>query len=265
MTADQTATITASYGGKSDTHAVTIKYVAPTLTGIAITGPASMAEETTAQYTCTASYSDGTSEVVTPDWSENSAFTAINASGLLSVGDISANQSVTVTASYGGKSDSHAVSISYVSPTVTGITISGPASIGENTTAQYVCTAHYSDGSSASADPAWSEDSTSASINGSGLLSTGNIAADEQVTVQASYDGKVATQTLMIMAVGDQVVYQLSGFDGKTVSAELWDDVAQTSTDLGEEFEPEEIVIENVNADQWYWLGHQDLYQVRRH
>ena len=51
------------------------------------------------------------------------------------------------------------------------------------------------------------------------------------------------------------MVFPLSGFDGKTVSAELWDDVRQTNIILGEEFEPEEIVIENVNADQWYWLG----------
>lgn len=252
---DQSVTITAAMGGQTDTHAVTIKYVAPVLTSIAISGPSSVTEGTTAQYTCTASYSDGTSEVVTPSWSENTAFTTINASGVLSAGDVSTAQNVTVTASYDGKSDTHAVSIAYVAPAVTSILIAGPGSVEEGEIAQYVCTAHYSDGSSAEVVPSWSENSIYASIDGSGLLSTGNVIADEQVTIQAGFNGKTTAQVLLITAVGDQVVFPLSGFNGKTVSAELWDDVTQTSVDLGEEFEPEEIVIENVNPDQWYWLG----------
>jgi hypothetical protein len=57
------------------------------------------------------------------------------------------------------------------------------------------------------------------------------------------------------MSVSDQVVYQLNGFEGKTVSAELWDDARQALVPLGEEYEPQEIVVENVNPGQWYWLG----------
>ena len=41
---------------------------------------------------------------------------------------------------------------------------------------------------------------------------------------------------------------------GKTVSGRLWDHVAQVWIPLGEDFEPEELVIENVNLDQWYRL-----------
>jgi preprotein translocase subunit Sss1 len=257
VTSDQSVVITASFGGKSDTHSVTIKYVAPTLSGIVISGPAIIDEETSAQYVCTANYSDGTSETVTPAWSENSFYTTIGGSGLLTAADVSADQNITVTATYGGKSDTHAVVVNYVVPPVelTSITISGPGSMEENTTSQYVCMAHYSDGTSAEVSPVWSENSTFASIDGSGLLGAANVAADENVTVTARFDGQVDTQALVIMVMGDQVVFPLNGFDGKTVSAELWDDTTQTTIPLGEEFEPEEIVIENVKSNQWYWLG----------
>jgi len=255
VSSDQSMTVAASFGGQTDTHAVTIAYVPPVLTGITISGPSIVNEETTAQYTCTANYSDGTSSVVVPGWSENSAFATIGASGLLTAGNVASDQSATVSASYEGKSDTHAVLIAYVPPVVTSLAIAGPESIEENTTALYTCTAYYSDGSSAQVNPVWSEDSMFASIDGSGVLSAGNIAADEQVALHASLGGKMATQMLAITAIGDQVVFPLGGFDGKTVSAELWDEAAQGTIDLGEDFEPEEIVIENVNPNQWYWLG----------
>jgi hypothetical protein len=257
VTADQSVTLTASFGGKSDTHGVTIKYLVPTLTSIAISGPASVDEETSAQYVCTANYSDGTSEVVTPVWSENSTYTAINDSGLLTAGNVSGDENVTITATHDGQSDTYAVVVSYVVPPVvlTGITISGPGSMDENTTAQFVCTAHYSDGTSSEVAPVWSDDSTYASIGGSGVLSARNVAVDENVMVTARFDGEVEAQVVVISAIGDQVVFPLSGFDGKTVSADLWDHTAQVWVPLGEDFEPEELVIENVNPDQWYRLA----------
>ncbi len=257
VTSDQNVTLAASFDGVTDTYTVTVKYIVPVLTRITISGPQSLAEKAAMQYVCTASYTDGTSKVVVPSWSENSAYATIGTSGLLNAGDVESDQSVMVTASYQGKSDTHTLTINNVAPqvVVTSLTVAGPGSIEENTTAQYICTVHYSDGSSSDVVPVWSEDSTYASISGTGLLTANNIVADESVTVTASFNGKMAAQILAITAVGDQAIFPLSGFDGKTVSAELWDDELQESTDLGEEFEPEEIVIENVNLDQWYWLG----------
>jgi len=257
VASDHGLMVTASFGGKSDTHALTIHYVPPTLEGITISGQTYVDEESSALYVCTAIYSDGTSEVVVPGWSENSSFASINVSGYLVTGDVTVDQGCIITAIYGGKQAEYAVTINFVAPpvVVTSLTISGPGSLEENTTIQYVCTAYYSDGTSGEVNPTWSEDSTYASISGSGLLTAGNLAADEQLTVRASFDGKTASKTLVVIAVGDQVIFPLSGFNGKTVSAELWDDVVQTMIDLGEEFEPEEIVIENVTPNQWYWLG----------
>ena len=257
VASDQSVTISANYGGQSDSCVATIQYVAPELTGIAISGPSGVDEETTAQYVCTATYSDGTSKVVTPSWSENSSFATIGTSGQLSAGNVDSDQSVTVSANYGGEADAYSVIINYVAPpvTVTSLVISGPGNMEENATVQYICTAYYSDGTSAEVTPSWSEDSAYASINGSGLLTAGGIDSEEQLTVRASLDEKSAIKTLTITSMGDQSIFPLSGFDGKTVSAELWDDVSKTLTNLGEEFEPEEIVIENVTLGQWYWLG----------
>ncbi len=257
VTANKSLTITASFGGKTDTHAVTITYIVPVLAGITVSGPSIVDEESIAQYICTARYSDGTSKVVVPVWSENSSYATINSSGVLTAGNVSADQTVTLTASYGGKSDTHSVFIKFVAPPVVveSLVIAGPGSMEENTTAQYVCTAHYSDGTSGEVVPAWSDNSAQASINGSGLLTASNVSTDASVTITASFAGKIATKVLVVMAIGDQVVLPLSGFDGKTVLAELWDQTAQQWIPLGEEFEPSELVIENVASDQWYWVG----------
>ncbi|MEN7973469.1 MAG: hypothetical protein ABFR47_06505, partial [Verrucomicrobiota bacterium] len=254
VASDQSVTVSASFGGKTDTHAVMVSYVPPVLTGITISGASSVDEETTAQYTCTAIYSDGTSAVVSPTWSESSSYTTISTSGVLAAGNVTSDQSVTVSASFGGKTDTHAVTINHV-VALTSLVITGPDSIKENATAQYTCTAHYSDGSSAAVNPVWSDDSVFVSVDNAGNLTSGNVSTDVQATVYASFAGEVASKMLLISVVGNQVVFPLSGFEGKTVSAELWDEVTQTMTPLGEEFEPEEIVIENVNSNQWYWLG----------
>ena len=76
----------------------------------------------------------------------------------------------------------------------------------------------------------------------------------QNLVVSASYAGKTATQTLAIEMVGTQVVYPLSGFAGKTVKADLWDETAQTWRALGEAVAPDELVIEEMVPGQWYWL-----------
>ncbi|MCF7863809.1 MAG: hypothetical protein K9L89_03355, partial [Kiritimatiellales bacterium] len=256
VAADQNVTITASFGGKSDTHAVTVKYVVPTLIGIAITGPVVVDEESSAQYSCTATYSDGTSAVVVPAWTQNSGYASIDAAGLLVTGNVTVDQNFTITASFGGLVDMYAVRLAYVAPPVvlTGIVIEGPAILEENTTTQFVCTATYSDGTSAVVVPTWSENSTYTTINAAGLLSAGNVAADQSVTITATFGGKVATQSLTLLMVGTQITYPLSGFAGQRILAELWDDVAQAWRTLGEAVGPDELVIEDMNAGQWYWL-----------
>jgi len=104
VTANQTVTITASYtsGGvtKTATKTVTIMNVAPTLTGLTINGLSSVNESSSATYSATASWSNGSTSTVTPTWSENSAYASISTSGVLTTTAVTANQTVTITASY---------------------------------------------------------------------------------------------------------------------------------------------------------------------
>jgi len=69
VTANQTATVTASYasGGPTRTNSVsvTVVNVAATLSGIAVTGPSSVNEGATGSYLATGTWSDGTTSNVT--------------------------------------------------------------------------------------------------------------------------------------------------------------------------------------------------------
>ena len=71
------------------------------LTGITVAGPASVDERGNAAYTCTASYSDGTSSLVVPVWDVTCPLTAdISGTGELTTGEVDADTACTVTASY---------------------------------------------------------------------------------------------------------------------------------------------------------------------
>jgi hypothetical protein len=80
----------------------TVASVNAQLTGLSISGPASVSKNASFQYAATAVYSDGTSSTVTPSsWALNSgAPGSISSSGLLSAGNVSANTPVTITATY---------------------------------------------------------------------------------------------------------------------------------------------------------------------
>ena len=59
---------------------------------------------------------------------------------------------------------------------------------------------------------------------------------------------------MTIRSVETRIVYPLNGFAGKLVRARLWDDVAGELILLGEMSSPDELVITDVNPDQWYWV-----------
>ena len=116
MASDQSCTITASYGGKSDTHSVIIKDVAAVLDHVTITGTTQVDENSGAQYTLTAYYSDGSNAKVTgsASWSDNSDYAAISSGGYLATSEVYSDQSCTITGIYGGRTDTHNVTIKNV-------------------------------------------------------------------------------------------------------------------------------------------------------
>jgi len=172
---------------------VTVVNQPVTFSSLAISGPSSMNENSSGQFAATAIFSDGTSQAVTPSWSENSSATSISGSGLLTTGEVGSDTTVTVSASYtiGGVTRNASQQVTVINvpppPTLTSLNISGPSSVNENSSAQFFAAASFSDGSSQVVDTTWSEDSAATSISIFGLLSAGEVASDTSVTISASY------------------------------------------------------------------------------
>jgi hypothetical protein len=94
------------------------------LTGLAVTGPATVMESSTATYAATASFSDGSTQNVTAAaaWSEDSSYATI-AGGVLTTSAVTGDQGVTVSSTYtsGGVARSATLPVTVTNaPTVTG-------------------------------------------------------------------------------------------------------------------------------------------------
>ena len=74
----------------------------PTLSSIVISGVSSLTSGQTATFTCEATYSDGSKKTVTPTWSitEGRNYATISSAGLVTAKSVTAQQRVTVKASY---------------------------------------------------------------------------------------------------------------------------------------------------------------------
>ena len=199
VSADTPVTVTASYTfngvNRQATKIVTIVNTNAThvLSSLAVSGPASMNENSSGQFVATAMFTDGTSQSVTPSWSENSSATSISTGGLLTAGEVASDTTVTVSASYttGGvtRGASQDVLVRDVAsaPTLVSLSIGGPSSMNKNSATQYVATALMSDGTSQTVSATWSENSAATTISAGGMLSAGEVASDTVVTVSASY------------------------------------------------------------------------------
>jgi len=182
----------------------------PVLTGVTVSGPSSVNEGGTATYTATALWSDNTTTTVAAVWSVSpSTYASISSSGVLTAGQVTSSQTVTVTASYtsGGvtKSGSKVVTIADVPPVLTGVTVSGPSSVNEGGTATYTATALWSDNTTTTVAAVWSvSPSTYASISSSGVLTAGQVTSSQTVTVTASYtSGGVTKSGSKVVTIAD--------------------------------------------------------------
>ena len=218
VTADQPLAVSASYTyngvTKTASQAVTIVNSERILTGLSVSGASSLNENSTATYTATATFDDG-SNAVTPVWSEDSVYAAIDNGGVLTAATVIANQPLTVTAdySYGGvtKMANLAVTIIDSEKRLVSLAIDGPASLSENGTAQYTATAIFDDASSqamtSAAGLSWGENSAATAIDANGLLTAGTVSTNEAVTVSASYtynsDTLSTNQSIVILMQDD--------------------------------------------------------------
>ena len=89
------------------------------------------------------------------------------------------------------------VSWVYEPPTLNSVSISGASSVNENSASNYTATATFSDGTSETITESvtWSEDSSFATMNSIGVLSTSEVMSDETVTIMASYTYGDVTKT----------------------------------------------------------------------
>lgn len=172
------------------------------LTGLSISGASAIAEGGFQAYNAIAIFSDGTTQTVSPNsWSENSNVTSIDSNGFLIASQVNGDTDVTLTAAYtfNGVERQTTKVVTVIEAdapvTFTALAIDGPGSIEENTTNQYVGTAVFSDGSTQSVQPSWSENSTFASVSNSGVLSAGEIAVDTAITLAAAYTIGGVTRT----------------------------------------------------------------------
>ncbi len=90
-----------------------------------------------------------------------------------------------------------------VPATLNGITVSGPTTVNENSSADYIATAIYSDGSSkiVTASTTWTENSSYASINSSGHLVTAAVTANQILLISGTFSGKSASISVTIRNV----------------------------------------------------------------
>ena len=89
------------------------------------------------------------------------------------------------------------VSWVYELPTLNSVSISGVSSVNENSISNYTTTATFSDGTTETLTESvtWSEDSSFATINSVGILSTSEVMSDETVTITVSYTYEDVTKT----------------------------------------------------------------------
>ena len=85
-------------------------------------------------------------------------------------------------------------------PTLNSVAISGPVQINEESGAQYILTAIYSDGNSSEVTgfAGWNDNSSYASINSNGYLTASPVGSDQSCTITASYEGQFDTHNVTI-------------------------------------------------------------------
>jgi PKD repeat protein len=175
---------------------------------IVVSGPGVVYENTVTPFTCTAYFTDTTILDATgsASWSEDSPYATVSG-GSLAVGNLSGDSSCVLRASYTdngiNKSTFWVVRLLDVVTVLDHITVSGPGVVDENSSADFVCTAYFSDGSApvvtssaiwtCASSSSWVPLPTSVTIAG-GRLSVGSLDSDADCVVTAAYTSGTTTK-----------------------------------------------------------------------
>ena len=183
------------------------------ISSLVINGFTSVNENSSTNYTATATWENGSTSLVAAIWSENSSYAAISSTGTLTTTALNTDASLTIGASYlsGGvtATDDHSVAILDVPPVLTGLTITGPTTVDENSITSYTATAVWSDASTSTVTPSWSENSPYLSISSTGSITTAEVSSNQSATITASYTFNNITQSAnsSIIIIDSGVIY----------------------------------------------------------
>ena len=149
--------IAATYGFRNVVmtaqHEATVYPEFVQLAGLSIIGPTLVSELEKASYTCFALLSDGTSTTVVPEW-----FTTefeITPQGTLLTGMVRDRINIQVRATYGGMTQSLAVTVERPAIALQQLLIVGPDSVREGNISSYQAFAQYTDGRIKPVEPLW--------------------------------------------------------------------------------------------------------------
>ena len=213
-----TTTITADYTGLIATTVLTV--APPVLDRISINQKnRTITLGTNLTYTGTAIYSDGSTQALGGFGNPNATWTSSDTSVATIIkvwSNVQANSqsagTTTITAEYGGKTDS--TSLTVTPPELDYITISPTnPTVPEDFFQQFTATAHYTDSSTADVTDltSWSSSNTSvATIDASGMAQTYTAGT---TTITAVYNGK--SRTTVLTAIIESVSWPLSLANGR--------------------------------------------------
>ncbi|HSW45242.1 MAG TPA: thrombospondin type 3 repeat-containing protein, partial [Phycisphaerae bacterium] len=199
------------YALYADSHVAFIP--SRTLTGIAITsGPDTVPEGGIGEYTCTATFDDGETLDVTAyaDWSVSSGPGA-SSNGLFAAPlTVLADTPATIHVSFTDfsnitKQADKTITIQNGTRIMTGVAISGPATVNEGSIGSYTCTATYDDGSTqnVTTSTTWTVSSGPGMITGPGTYAApATVLADTRLTLHVRYhEGGVTKDNIKTITV----------------------------------------------------------------
>ena len=207
---DRQIEIRAQFGDLSASKSVTI--CGRTVSSISIEGASSVTSGSSVTYTCVAHYDDGTSDVVSPEWSivKGWDYGWISRFGLFVAGNVTSHGTVEIGAAFNGKTAKKVVLIN-PSTVETGeepgvetpveLYVSGASSLSAGSVASYTCTAVYADGTTREVSPSWSvisKDSHS-TIDADGLFTADKADVGRDISIRALWEGITADFTIHVV------------------------------------------------------------------
>lgn len=183
-----------------------------------ISGAAEVNERSNALYSVVAVLEDGGARDVTNEvtWSVDSPHGSFSGAGTFATGGVTANRVVTIRAVH---PDGPAVDkpVTILNDDVA-LVINGASSLQENTSQQYSASIRHTNGSTTAITPTWAiTGSAPALVNGSGLLSASEVAADTVVLLRAvavDQDGQSFDTTTSVTIINHVVAAPDTDGDG---------------------------------------------------